>query len=134
MKSKEYFYNYNENLINPLCSRFILAFDLTQALSLCVYYDLYAHLPSTSCQIKHWLINGTLQCNASLYHSQRRPVSALSKLDRSDVLKIVDVTELAYSRLGPVVFSFNNKIYMAIAGACTIKLFTAIIMAPPHST
>jgi hypothetical protein len=54
MNGKQYFYKRYENLSNPICSKVLPAFDLTQAVSLplflslyisvCVYYDLWESL------------------------------------------------------------------------------------------
>jgi hypothetical protein len=39
--NNKHFYKYYENKLKPLCIKDMKIFYLTQALSLCVYYDLY---------------------------------------------------------------------------------------------
>ncbi len=41
LMNNKYFYNYYANLVNPLSSKVRMEFYLGQALSVCVYYDLY---------------------------------------------------------------------------------------------
>ncbi len=68
------FFEHNENLVNPLCSKVLPVFYLTQALYmciLCVYFDLYVYTMISMCILwSLWSCLKFFSCQVSSFRSR----------------------------------------------------------------